>query len=103
MGFCYGACPSSWPDQHAFRDWDGRASILWPDRKLALDIVADPPLSTYILYSPSGNADFFCFEPVTHPVDAHNLPGGPRANGLIILAPSQSMSAVCRFRARRLG
>jgi aldose 1-epimerase len=96
------ALPGGWIN-NAFRGWDGRASILWPDQKLALDIVADPLLSTYILYSPSGNADFFCFEPVTHPVDAHNLPEGSRANGLVILAPGQPMSAACLFRARRLG
>ena len=62
----------------------------------------DPPLSTYIVYSPSDKADFFCFEPVTHPVDAHNLPGGPEANGLSILAPQEAVSATCRFRPRRL-
>ena len=50
-----------------------------------------------ILYSPSDKADFFCFEPVTHPVDGHNLPGGPEANGLTILAPRETLSAACRF------
>ena len=95
------ALPASWIN-NAFLDWDARASVLWPDRKLALDIEADPPLSTYILYSPSAVADFFCFEPVTHPVDAHNLPGGPEANGLTVLAPGEAMSASCRFGPRRL-
>jgi aldose 1-epimerase len=95
------ALPGGWIN-NAFRGWDGRANILWPDRNLALDIVADPLLSTYILFSPSGNADFFCFEPVTHPVDAHNQRRGPRANGLIVLAPGQLMSVACLFRAQRL-
>lgn len=93
--------PLKWIN-NAFLGWDGRATVLWPERRLALDIEADPPLSTYILYSPSAEADFFCFEPVTHPVDAHNLPGGPEANGLIVLAPQEILSAACRFHPRRL-
>jgi aldose 1-epimerase len=93
--------PSGWIN-NAFLGWDGHATVLWPEQRLELDVKADPPLSTYILYSPSDKADFFCFEPVTHPVDAHNLPGGPEANGLIILAPREAMAAAFRFRPRRL-
>ena len=95
------ALPSGWIN-NAFLGWDGRATVLWPDRSLELEIEADPPLSTYILYSPSDEADFFCFEPVTHPVDAHNLPGGPEANGLTILAPKEILSAACRFSPKPL-
>jgi aldose 1-epimerase len=94
--------PRRWVN-NAFLGWDGRARILWPERRLELDIEADPPLSTYILYSPSDKAGFFCFEPVTHPVDAHNQPGGPGANGLVVLRPQEAMAASCRFRPRRLG
>jgi aldose 1-epimerase len=93
--------PSGWIN-NAFLDWDGRAEVVWLDRGLELDIEADPPLSTYILYSPSDKAEFFCFEPVTHPVDAHNLPGGPEANGLTVLGPEEALSATCRFRPQRL-
>ena len=95
------ALPSGWIN-NAFLGWDGRATVLWADRSLELEIEADPPLSTYILYSPSDQAGFFCFEPVTHPVDAHNLPGGPEANGLTILAPEETLSAACRFCPRLL-
>ena len=79
-----------------------RARVLWPERSLELDVTADPQLSTYIAYSPSAKADFFRFEPVTHSVDAHNLPGDPVANGLAILAPQETVSAACRFSPRRL-
>lgn len=91
------ALPAAWIN-NAFLGWDGRAKVLWSERSLALEIVADPPLSTYILYSPGGNSDFFCFEPVSHLIDAHNLPGGASASGLIILAPQETMSAACQFR-----
>jgi aldose 1-epimerase len=94
--------PGGWIN-NAFLGWKGRANIFWLDRKLALDIEADPPLQVYILYSPSAEADFVCFEPVTHPVDAHNRPGGPEANALIVLEPEKRLSATCRFLPRRVG
>ena len=93
--------PSRWIN-NAFLAWDGRATIVWSDRELALEIEAEPPLEVYILYSPSAEADFFCFEPVMHPVDAHNLSGDPEDNGLVILQPHASLSAACRFRPRHI-
>lgn len=78
---------------NAFVGWDGHAVIRWRDTGLQLRIAASPQLSTYILYSPGSEADFFCFEPVSHPVDAVNLPGPPEAHGLVVLAPGQSMAA----------
>jgi aldose 1-epimerase len=94
--------PGAWIN-NAFTGWDGKAVVTWPDRELSLEISADPPLATYIVYSPSSDADHFCFEPVTHPVDAHNLPGGAQANGLVILKPSERLSISCRFAPRNLG
>jgi aldose 1-epimerase len=94
--------PSGWIN-NAFLGWDGRANIVWRDRNLALEVKAEPPLEVCIVYSPSAEADFFCFEPVMHPVDAHNLPGSPQANGLVILQPQASLSATCQFRPRRIG
>jgi aldose 1-epimerase len=91
------ALPAAWVN-NAFLGWDGRATVLWSERGLALEIVADPPLSTYILYSPGGDSDFFCFEPVSHLIDAHNLPGRASASGLRILAPQEAMSVTCQFR-----
>lgn len=95
------ALPRSWIN-NAFLDWDGRAGVFWPEQALALDIVADPPLTTAIVYSPAADCGFFCFEPVSHPVDAHNMRGGPEANGLVILAPRESMSATCLFQPQFL-
>jgi aldose 1-epimerase len=79
---------------HAFTGWDGRAAIDWPSRKLRLRIEAD--MAYYILYAPPGK-DFFCFEPVDHPVNAHNLPGGAAANGLTVLAPGQDLRRTVNF------
>jgi len=71
---------------HAFEGWDGRCRILQEDAGYALDCRAEGA-SRFLLYTPQGR-DFFCFEPVSHPVNAHHLPGRP---GLRLLEPGQSL------------
>ena len=90
--------PDTWVNND-FSPWDGRAEVTWPERGLHLTMTTggDPHLTTFILYSPSGDAPFFCFEPVTHPVDAHNRPDGPEANGLRVLVPGETLSVGCHF------
>ena len=88
--------PGSWIN-NGFVGWDGRARIAWPERGLGLEIEASDALGTYVLYSPSANADFFCFEPVSHAVDAFHLPGGPQAHGLVLMRPGDSFGIECRF------
>ena len=85
---------------NAFTGWWHRATIAWPERNLALDIEAGPGLDTCIVYSPDGNCDFLCVEPVTHPPNAHNLPGGPLANGLVELLTDEEFAVECRFTPR---
>lgn len=63
--------PEGWINS-AFTGWDGRARIDWPDRGLAAAVSGSDMLATAIVFSPSADADFFCFEPVSHSVDAHN-------------------------------
>jgi aldose 1-epimerase len=87
------ALPLAWIN-NGFTGWDGRAAIRWFDRDLALAITADPMLSTYILYSPGADAAFFCFEAVSHPVDAFHWAGSP---GLHWLGPGERLAASCRF------
>jgi aldose 1-epimerase len=91
--------PPAWVN-NAFTGWTGQATIEWRDRALTLDVEGSDRLRTYLLYSPSKDADFFCFEPVTHVVDAHNLPDGPESGGLAILSEGESASVSCRFRIR---
>jgi aldose 1-epimerase len=79
---------------NAFTGWDGAADIAWPSRGLRLRISAD--MACYILYVPPGK-DFFCFEPVDHPINAHNLPGGAAANGLTVLAPGEDLWRTVTF------
>jgi len=94
--------PAGWIN-NGFVGWNGRATIRWEDHALALEVEARPPLSNFILYSPSSNATFFCFEPVSHAVDAHNLPPGPEAHGLVVVAPGATLATECCFRVREIG
>ena len=91
--------PDGWIN-NGFDGWNGTALMEWPSRGLSLGIEASDMLRTYILYSPGRDVSFFCFEPVSHVVDAHNLPGGPKANGLAILASSEKAEISCRFSPR---
>ncbi|MDW4499369.1 aldose 1-epimerase [Sulfitobacter sp. D35] len=78
--------PDTWIN-NAFTGWSGTARIDQPDLGLAVEIVTDG-LDTAIVYAPSPEAAFFCFEPVSHAVDAANQPGQP---GLIPLETGQSL------------
>jgi aldose 1-epimerase len=73
---------------HSFEGWNGQAEIVWPSRNLSVAISADT--SRYVLYTPT-EYDFFCFEPVDHAINAHNLPGQPQDHGLTILGTGQSL------------
>jgi aldose 1-epimerase len=74
--------------------------VMWPNRRLSLTISADTDY--YVLYAPAGK-DFFCFEPVDHPINAVNLPGGGEAHGMTALAPGESLSREFRFTVERSG
>lgn len=80
--------PRGWINA-AFSGWDSVAEVLPPGDAPAVRLSA-PGLATLIVYSPSSKAPFLCLEPVSHPVDAHNLRGQP---GLVRLAPGGSLSA----------
>jgi aldose 1-epimerase len=59
---------------NCFDGWDGRASIVWPRRRLRLDLEATAPFRHLVIYVPSGHP-YICVEPVSH------------ANGQVGLAP----------------
>lgn len=80
--------PEGWINQ-GFSGWDGQARIWQGPEAVPLRLSARG-LGTALVYSPSARADFFCFEPVSHPVDSHNLPGQP---GLVPLAPGATQEA----------
>jgi aldose 1-epimerase len=82
--------PLEWVN-NAFDGWDRRATIVQPEQGIAVTLAASPELDVYILYSPSPDAGFFCFEPVSHTVDAHH------GEGLTTLEDGETMSATMRL------
>ena len=71
-----------------YSGWDGRACIVQGEDAVSLTVTSGL-LTSAIVYSPEPDCGFFCFEPVSHPVNAHNLPGLP---GLAILEPGKSLA-----------
>lgn len=70
---------------NGFCPWDGHCRIEQPELGYALECQASGA-DYFLLYCPPG-LGFFCIEPVSHPVNAHHLPGRP---GLKLLEPNQS-------------
>ncbi|MEK1946881.1 MAG: aldose 1-epimerase [Ensifer adhaerens] len=81
--------PDGWIN-NAFGEWGGEAVITQGERAVSLRLSASDNLAYALVFSPGSKADFFCFEPVSHPVDAHNLEGHP---GLQVLEHRQKLTA----------
>lgn len=77
---------------NCYDGWDGRATIWWDDRPLAMSILSDLPCA--VVYTPA-NADFFCFEPVPHSNNALNLGGAGRQ--MPTAAPGETIGARVAF------
>ncbi|TPK97082.1 MULTISPECIES: aldose 1-epimerase [unclassified Mesorhizobium] len=86
--------PRRWVN-NGFEGWDGAASVVWPEQHMRLEIETAPALSRYFLFvsdrefDPDYREDFFCFEPMSHSANGHNLPD---FGGLTVLAPGQGMA-----------
>lgn len=93
--------PGHWVN-NAFEDWSSPARIIWPERKLALTIDADPVFTTMFLFvsdpefDPAYRRDFFALEPMSHLPDGHNLPD---LGGLRVLEPGEVLSGSIRLHA----
>lgn len=70
---------------NAFTNWNGQAYIVQPDHGYQLQCNTTDT-NVYLLFCPT-EQNFFCFEPVSHPVNAHHLPGRP---GLVLLHRDQT-------------
>lgn len=96
--------PGHWVN-NGFEAWPGSAEICWPDCGLGLAIEAEAGLGHYVLfrsdvgYDPGFTGDWFCFEPMSHLADGHNLPDG---GGLRVLHPGESLSAAMMLQPFRI-
>jgi len=81
---------------HCFTGWNGRATITYPSRGVEIEL-AMPNCDGYALMYRPPELDFFCLEPITHPIDAFHMPQRP---GLRILETGQSMKLEFAMRVR---
>ena len=70
---------------HCFDGWPGRATIRYESPARSLLLEGCEATRFLIVYIPAG-ADYFCLEPVTHAVNAMNLPAAAES-GLWTLEP----------------
>ena len=78
---------------NCYTGWNGKALIDYPDRGIAVTMLMPDCNGYSLLYRPPGR-DFFCFEPVTHPIDAFHLPDQP---GLTVLSRGESLALRAKF------
>lgn len=84
---------------NSFAGWDGQARVEWPDQGYAVSVEAEPGIRLSHLYAPGPDIPIFCFEPITHLIDAFNLPGAPEEKGLRLLAPGEETGMWVRYKA----
>lgn len=77
---------------HAFSEWPGHCVIEQPGAGYRL-LCSASGAEHFLLFCPH-EQPFFCFEPVSHPINAHHLPGRP---GLRLLQQGESISLGLRM------
>jgi len=85
---------------NAYTGWSGAARIAWPEHALQLDMHV-PAIEQRgqndgfcLLYRPP-EGPAFCFEPVTHPIDAFHVDGQP---GLQVLQTGETLTLHVEWR-----
>lgn len=97
--------PHRWVNS-GFEDWSGQAVIRWPERAAELTLTADPAFRHAFVFvsdtafDPTYARDYFCFEPMTHLADGHNMPD---LGGLAVLGPGETLSGSIRLRPGPVG
>lgn len=78
---------------NCYTGWNGRATVDYPDKGLRLTMVM-PDCNGYTLFYRKPGADFFCLEPITHPIDAFHMPDMP---GLAFLGHGDGLALRTKF------
>jgi aldose 1-epimerase len=96
--------PHRWVN-NGFQDWSGEAIIAWPERDTQLHLTADSLFRHAFIFvsntsfDPQYKRDFFCFEPMSHLANGHNMPD---LGGLQVLQHGQQLSGSIRLRPQTL-
>lgn len=86
--------PHRWVN-NGFEDWSGEASITWPEWKTSLHLTADAIFKHAFIFvsdttfDPGFKRDYFCFEPMSHLANGHNMED---LGDLKVLGPGERMS-----------
>jgi len=87
---------------NVFTGWDGEATLLDADRRIAVTVRADSAQRFLVLYAPEGR-DFLALEPVTQMTDAFNRAArGGHDTGMRLLAPGSAFSCTMEIEVRPL-
>jgi aldose 1-epimerase len=78
---------------NCYTGWNGKARIEYPDRGLALTMTM-PDCNGYTLFYRAPEREFFCLEPITHPIDAFHMTDFP---GMAFLAHGDSLALRTKF------
>lgn len=96
--------PHRWVN-NGFENWSGEALVSWPERHTDLHLTADPLFKHAFVFvsdqsfDPDFNRDYFCFEPMSHLANGHNMPD---LGDLKILRPRESLSGAVRLRPQAI-
>jgi len=86
--------PHRWIN-NGFEGWDDFAEVAWPEHGVRLRLTADEQLRHYFIFvsdagfDPDYQRDYFCFEPMSHLANGHNLPD---LGDLTVLEPGEEMA-----------
>jgi len=82
---------------NCFTGWRQPAIVRWPERKVAIEVSADPACDHLVVFVP-GERDYVAVEPVTHMTDAFNrAASGQPDTGTRLLAPREAFSCTMRL------
>ena len=96
--------PRRWVN-NGFEGWSGKAGVVWPERAAMVEMAADSLFRHAFLFvgdrdfDPGYAEDYFCFEPMSHLADGHNMAD---LGGLVVLAPEEELAGSVELRPRRL-
>jgi aldose 1-epimerase len=78
---------------NCFTGWDGHAVIGYPDRHMVVTMTMSDCNGYSLMYRPPG-LPYFCYEPITQPIDAFHMEGRP---GLVELRRGDSFALRVKF------
>jgi aldose 1-epimerase len=93
--------PHHWVN-NGFEEWCGEAEVTWPERGVKLSLTADPLFRHAFVFvsdtsfDPAFQRDYFCFEPMSHLANGHQL---PELGDLKVLSPGETLEGGIRLKA----